>query len=293
MIKSVSVINHRGERLDIDLRFPWGTGLALASIDGIHPPQANINSTELSTMDGSVYNSARIAQRNITIQFILLHNLTIEQARHILYKYFPIKKQIRFEIITDERQVYALGYVESVKVGIFSKMEAAEVSLICTDPYFYSINDNATSINDIAGGFEFPFTNPVGTESLVFGEITPLGPVNIINNGDAPVGLDIFMHFTGSVGDIRIYSVTTDQEILLNTSNLNLQSGDEIHICTITGKKSVTLYRQGVAYNALSSVSKDTGWIQLEPGDNIIVITAEGLQNAQISITNKIIYEGV
>ena len=299
MIKSISVTNHRGERLDVDLRLPWGAGLAVASIDGLHPPQANINSTELSSMDGSVYNSSRIVQRNIIIRFVILENLTIEQARHILYNYFPIKKQVRFEVHTDERDVYTNGYVENVKVDIFSNRESAEVSLICPDPYFYSIQDKSTPLNDIVGGFEFPFENPVGTESLTFGEISVTGPVDIIYEGDTPVGIEIDIHATGEVGNLRIYSMTTDQEILLDAAKLaaktghGIIAGDDIHISTISGNKTVVLHRAGVTYNILSCVSRETGWIRLERGDNIIVYSAVGIQNAQIYVTNKLVYEGV
>ena len=299
MIKSISVTNHRGETLDIDLRNPWGSGLAVSSITGLNPPRANINATELSSMDGSVYNSARVVKRNIVIDFYILEKLTIEQARHILYKYFPIKKQLKFRVKTDERDVYTTGYVESNNVGVFAKMESAQVSIICPDPYFYSSQDVSVPLNDIIGGFEFPFENPVGTESLHFGEISVTGPVNIIYAGETSAGVNIDIHATGEVGNLRIYSVTTDQEILLDVAKLaaktgdGIIAGDSIHINTNTGHKEVTLTRAGVKYNILSCVSLQTGWIRLDPGDNIIVYSAIGIQNAQIYVTNKIVYEGV
>ena len=299
MIKSITVTNHQGETIDIDLHKPWETGLAVASIDGLHPPNAHINSTELSSMDGSVYNSARVVERNITAQFVLFNKDTIEQARHILYKYFPVKKPIRFEVHTDERDAYTIGYVESNTVGIFSNMESASISLICPDPYFYSIQDVSTPLNDVVGGFEFPFENPVGTESLTFGELSVTGPVDIVYEGDTPVGIDIDIHATGEVGNLRIYSMTTNQEILIDVTKLaaktgqGIVAGDNIHICTVTGKKEVTLTRAGVKYNILSCVSRETGWIRLEKGDNIIVYSAVGIQNAQIYVTNKLIYEGI
>lgn len=299
MIQSISVTNHRGETLDIDLRHPWGSGLAVSSITGLHPPDASINATELSSMDGSVFNSARVVKRNIIVNFYILENLTIEQARHILYEYFPVKKQVKFRVKTDERDVYTIGYVESNTVEIFSNRESAQVSIICPDPYFYSIQDVSTPLNDIVGGFEFPFENPVGTESLHFGELSVTGPIDIIYTGETSVGIDIDIHATGEVGNLRIYSVTTDQEILLDVAKLaaktgnGIIAGDNIHICTITGHKEVTLTRAGVKYNIMSCVSRQTGWIRLEQGDNIIVYSAVGIQNAQIYVTNKVVYEGV
>ena len=299
MIKSITVTNHQGETINIDLRKPWETGLAVANIDGLYPPKAHINSTELSSTDGSVFNSARVTERNITAQFVLFDKNTIEQARHILYKYFPIKRPIRLEIHTDERDAYTIGYVESNIVGIFSNMESASVSLICPDPYFYSVDDVLTPLNDPIGGFEFPFENPLGTASLTFSELSASGPVDIVYEGDTPVGVDIDIHAIGPVGNIRLYSMRTEQEMIIDASKIaaktgsGISSGDNIHICTVTGKKSITLTRSGVTYNILSCLSRETGWIQLEKGDNIIVYSATGIQNAQIYVTNKMIYEGI
>lgn len=299
MIKSITVTNYQGETINIDLRKPWETGLAVANIDGLNPPKAHINSTELSSTDGSVFNSARITERNIIAQFILVDKNTIEQARHILYRYFPIKRPVRFEVHTDERDVYTIGYVESNTPVIFSNMQAASISIICPDPWLYSVDDILTSLNDPVGGFEFPFENPLGTQSLVFSELSTSGPVNIVYEGDSPVGVDIDIRATGQVGDIRLYNMRTDQEMLIDVSKIaaktgsGIVSGDSIHICTITGQKSITLTRAGVTYNILSCLSRDTKWIQLEKGDNIIVYSASGIQNAQIYVTNKMLYEGI
>lgn len=299
MINSITVTNHRGESLKIDLRNPWEAGLAVMQIDGLHPPQASISSTDLSTKDGSVFNSARIATRNIVIRFKILDLMTVEEARHILYKYFPIKQKIRVIFDTDTRDVYADGYIETTNVEIFSNFETASVSIICTDPYLYAVQDQSTALNDIVGGFEFPFENPNDTNSITFGEYAVTGPVDIVYEGEQPVGVVIDVHATGDVGTLRIYSMTTDEEILLDATKLaaktgsGLTAGDNLKISTVPGDKFVRLYRSGVEYNVLSCVSRNNGWIHLEHGDNILVYSAVGVSNAQIYVTNKLVYEGI
>lgn len=299
MINSITVTNHRGESLKIDLRNPWEAGLAVMQIDGLHPPQASISSTDLSTKDGSVFNSARIATRNIVIRFKILDLMTVEEARHILYKYFPIKQKIRVIFDTDTRDVYADGYIETTNVEIFSNFETASVSIICTDPYLYAVQDQSTALNDIVGGFEFPFENPNDTNSITFGEYAVTGPVDIVYEGEQPVGVVIDVHVTGDVGTLRIYSMTTDEEILLDATKLaaktgsGLTAGDNLKISTVPGDKFVRLYRSGVEYNVLSCVSRNNGWIHLEHGDNILVYSAVGVSNAQIYVTNKLVYEGI
>ena len=51
MIKSITVINPKGESLELDLFHPEKSGLIVKSITGLGPPKANINSTELARAD--------------------------------------------------------------------------------------------------------------------------------------------------------------------------------------------------------------------------------------------------
>lgn len=300
MIQTVTFTNHKDESLEIDLRNPWPAGLAIMSMTGLGPPGANINMTELSTVDGSVFNSARVPKRNIVIQFAILDHDTIEEARHMIYRYFPIKKPVTVTIKTDTREVYTIGYVEMNEPEIFSNFETAQVSLVCADPYFYSVENTVTYLNAIAGGFEFPFTNPVNTNSLKFGELSSGDPTDIYYEGETPVGVEIEIHFSGAVRSIRLYNITSDQEILIDTDRVaaisgnSIQDGDIIKINTIAGHKSVILNRGGNIFNILSCLSRDTRWIQLEHGDNIFVYSAQaGVNNMLITVFNKELYEGV
>lgn len=300
MIQTVTIVNHRGESLELDLRDPWKSGIAIRSIDGLGPPRATINMTELSTVDGSVFNSARVSSRIIDVQLIMLENPMIEDTRHLIYRYFPVKKEVKIIVKTDRREVYTTGYVESNIPDIFSNMEGASIAITCADPYFYSLDDNVTYLNAVAGGFEFPFTNPVNTYSLKFGNLSSGDPTNIYYDGETAVGINIEIHFTGPVNTLRIYNITSDQELLIDTAQLSsitgtpIQAGDVIKICTIPGKKSIILNRNGTIYNILSALSRNTRWIQLEPGDNVFVYSAvAGVNNMLITITNKELYEGV
>ena len=76
------------------------------------------------------------------------------------YKYFPTKKKIKFEIVTDKRNCEAYGYVEKNEVNIFSKTEGSVISIICPDPYFYSAEDSlhTTVFYGVENEFEFEFS---------------------------------------------------------------------------------------------------------------------------------------
>ena len=163
MIKSVTITNHLGESIEFELANPYKTGIYVSSITGLGPGKANINTTEIATDDGSIFNSARSTERNIvmTLGFLQVPGVTetIEDARQLTYKYFPRKKPLIFHIKTDNRDLNAYGYTESNEPDIFSDNETTQISIICPDPLFYSAGENVTVFNGIDFEFEFPFEN--------------------------------------------------------------------------------------------------------------------------------------
>ena len=71
-------------------------------------------------------------------------------------------------------------------------------------------------------------------------------------------------------------------------------ASDDIVINTSKGDKSITLISEGVSYNILNCLDKNTDWFTLAKGDNIFAFTADsGVTNLQFRIENKVIYEGV
>ena len=168
MINSIIVTNHLEESIKLELRFPERSGFLVQDITGLGPGKANINMTELSTTDGSVYNSAKINARNIVITIKLMANPTVEVMRQLSYKYFPIKKRIRLVIETDNRTCEIYGYVETNEPNMFSSKSTTQISVICPDPYFYSTGEEGITITVLAGIealFEFPFSSEVSSKN--------------------------------------------------------------------------------------------------------------------------------
>jgi hypothetical protein len=65
MIKSVTVTNYLGESIKMELGFPEKSGFLIQNIDGLGPGKATINLTQFATSDGSLFNSAKLNERNI------------------------------------------------------------------------------------------------------------------------------------------------------------------------------------------------------------------------------------
>ena len=303
MIQSVSVINYLGETLELDLMNPEKSGFVVKSIKGLGPSKGTINTTEVSTNDGSIYNSARKTQRNIVIQLGFLWKDTIEDARHLTYKYFPVKKQLTLIFTTDRRKCKITGYVESNEPDIFSKNSGCQISIICPDPSFYSLegdSSNTTVFNGIEPLFEFEFENEGMADAIEFGEIQNKSENVVVYDGDDEVGVRISIYAIGPASNITIFNSITREMMKIDTSKIEALTGqgivarDEITICTVKGNKGITLLRDGKTTNILNCLGKNVDWFQLAKGDNVFAYSAEdGASNLQFRVDNDVVYEGV
>ena len=304
MIKTVRVTNYLGESLTLELSNPWDIGIAITKIEGLGPVKADINSTEISSGDGARFNSARIGTRNIVFTFRLLETPTVEDSRQKTYKYFPVKTNVTLLFETDNRLCQITGYVESNKPNIFSEEEDTQISIICPNPYFISMENGGMNTVVFFGSeptFEFPFSNESLTDPLIiFGNIKLRQEEIVPYDGDSQVGFTIKMHALGEVRQITIYNTKTRESMKIDTDILNeitgsgIIAGDEITISTIKGDKHITLLRDGEEINILNALGKDVDWFQLAKGDNRFAYICEyGAENLEFSINYQTLYEGV
>lgn len=306
MIKTITVTNYLGDSIKLELTRPEKSGLIVKSINGLGPSKATINTTEVSTNDGALFNSARLNQRDLTFNLLFWNwgSESIETIRQKTYKYFPMKTEVTVQIETDNRIVETSGYVESNEPNIFDEQEGTTIVLNCPDPYFYSSGEdgiNETLFYGVQAAFEFPFDNNSLTEHLIeFGIIKNQTENVITYYGDSEIGLEIRIHAIGDASNITIYNTGTREQMRIDTEKLKaltgegIIAGDTITISTIRGKKGITLLRSGQTTNILNCLNKGCDWFTLAKGDNIFAYTAEtGSSNLQFRMENQIIYDGV
>lgn len=302
MIKTVTAINYLREEVKIKLSdMSPSHGLIITDMSGLGPPKANINTTTISSGDGSIYNSARLDDRNITIKLLFADAPSIEAARQNTYRYFPVKKPITLKIDTDNRSVYTVGYVESNEPTIFSDKESCQISIICPDSHFYSNALNETVFYGIEPDFEFPFSNESLSENLLnFGNIMINKARNIYYDGDDEIGIVIKIHALGDISDITIWNTKTKEKMKIYADKLKtitgsaLKNGDDIIINTEDGYKSVKLLREGKYTNIINCIDRFSDWFKLSKGSNTMAFEADdGNNNIVFKIENKISYEGI
>lgn len=307
MLKDVTITNYLGKTVTYSFEGPTledTSGLLITEIEGLGPVKATVNMTQLATADGDIFNSKRLQGRNIVIKARFTYASTIEEARLLSYKYFPIGHPVTFKIRTDNREAETTGYVESNEPDIFSDESDVQISILCESPFFLSVSDEGkkqTNFSAVEAMFEFPFSNEsVEDKLIIFGKITNKKENTVYYEGDAETGCIIHLHAIGEVRMIDIYNIKTAEHMGIDTDKIatltgsGLIYGDDITITTIKGKKSITLLRNGITYNILNALAKNVDWFQLARGDNLFAFTCEyGEENLQFMIESQIVYEGV
>lgn len=276
------VENDRGERMQLT----QNPNYDVTSIEGLDPPSANINIAENANFDGGTEKNSRLNVRNIVIT-IAIHQ-PVEQNRIALYKYFKVKKHCRLYFSNGSRKVYTDGIVETFPVPQWTKQEIAQISILCPNPYLIDTKQNETSFSVIESLFEFPFSIPAEGQEISRMEFNK---EETIIAGDIETGMDIRIVATGSASNPVIYNTDTLESLKVN---INLAQGDALRINTNRGKKAITLTRNGTTTNVINNLASGSKWLQLEPGVNKLLYSADASpENLIVNIEYSTLYEGV
>jgi hypothetical protein len=245
MLKRVVITNCYGESMEYKIDGVQAnnpSGLIITEIEGLGPVKANINMTDLATTDGGLFNSARLSTRNIVIKGLFTHVTSIEEARLLSYKYFPIKKKLTFRIETDNRTAETTGYVESNEPEIFEEECSCQISVLCESAYFDGGKIGYTFGNTIPL-LKFAFGNESLNEPLIkiSENATPQEVNKIDYEGDTDAGVEFKVDLPSDdftdVFNVTSMSISKENNekmdlnfgkmsnLVPNTSPVNLDSG--------------------------------------------------------------------
>lgn len=261
---------------------------AISNISGFDPPDSEIHTTRYAGEDGSIYNSAAMNSRTITITLAI--NGPAETNRLELYQYFKSKYPVRLYYKTETRDVYIDGYVQSFTVGYFSKKQTAQINVYCPRPYLIQ-NVSYDNIVDMSGPlFEFPFSIEED-EPIPFSEPSETITQVVTNYGDLESGCTITIHAMDAVTTPKILNNMTGEYIYIDTT---LNEGDDLIICTIPGQKAIKRIRSGVETSLIGYLVSGSSWMIMTPGENSITVTADsGGAGMVLSFDIPALFEGV
>lgn len=280
---TLTVENTKGESLELtDKEQRW----QVASIDGLCPPKADINTQEIANWDGSVFNDSRVEERDIELEIYI--NKDVESNRNYLYNYFLISKQITLYIATETKDVSIVGYVAKVSIDFFKKHQVIQVDITCPSPYFTARISNKWQLSNTMGGFYFPFAiDKVGIEFTSYEENRK---INVINYGEIISGAIFIIEFNGDCENPTIYN-SKGEYFKINAS---YTKGDVLELNTIKGSRTLYKTDEAERINLVKYIDNKSTWLQLEPGINKLGLQAtSGVDNIICTVYNSTFYEGL
>ena len=257
--------NTKGEQIELT----HNPDYVITNIDGLNPPEAIINTVTRAGHDGSTFNSAFVDNRQIILT-IAINGPDTAQNRNRLYKFFRTARAIRLYYYNDIHGVYIDGYAQNAPVEYFGRKQIMQATIICPDPFWHGVAEISGIPDGKESLFEFPFTIEEG-HPIPFSEDHQDNAAYIYNPGTHESGLIIEIRATGAVTNPRIYHQNTDAFFRVNTS---LQNGDILRIDTRTDHKAITRTRSGSVTNLIASRDTGSTWLQMDPGDNLFIMSA-------------------
>jgi hypothetical protein len=241
--------------------------IQIRNIDGLDPVKASISTSLFGSIDGAAYVGGSVASRNIVLT---LHpnpdwnTWSFEALRRLMYSYFMSKRSVRLIFESDDMpSVEITGLVEDVNVNPFTKDQEYQISIICPDPYFISVDPIVvTGQSNMSEPAIIDYKGTVETGMNVrVSEVTSPDPTNIEIQIGSPPSTDLTVNATVDASNyFEMNSVAMRKYI----QNVNIGSG--------------------VITNLLSKVQEGSSWPTFQPGENeFYVITDKGTQDWQLT----------
>lgn len=250
-------------------------------IIGLDPPDAQINTSKITGLPGTKFNSSTLNDREIVITIKLRGN--IEKNRLLLYSFFRVGEWCKFYYKNGSRNVYIEGYCRKPKCDIFTNSEIMQVSILCPNPYFKGMDEIINDISKSLAAFEFPFA--IDLPGCEISTIDTSKITNVYNDSENETGVIIEIELLNNADKIQINNTITGEIFILN---YDFVKNDKIIIDTNKGKKSVKLIRSGITSNLFMAVRKKSTFFQLNIGDNFFTyIVDEGKNDDAIHIVFK------
>ncbi len=149
------------------------------------------------------------------------------------------------------------------------------VQFVCPDPRFYSVDVFGKNLAGIVPLFGWPWESTVD-EGVNFGYLEFSDETFYTNEGHEPVGFRMrFIATRGTASGMTVLHPRTGQFL---TVDVTLLQGDELLISTTD--EDMDAYLNGVS--VFDSITPQSEFWQLQPGDNLIRITAENKTNLDV-----------
>ncbi len=265
---------------DDDLR---GADILLKEADGIHGLQADVQLVTQYGQDGGTPVSSQLKPRSITLGCKIIRNVIATRLALLQVMDPKLKGVLTLQRGSFERRINC----EIEEAPAFERRggDSFTVDLIAPAPYWM---DSAAQRREMATWtdlFEWPLDVP--EEGISFGERDTAQIVNMVNPGQATVGMRIEIAAAHTVLNPSISSVTTFKRMRVK---LEMHGGDKLTIGTGYGEMFALLRRAGSASDEnamryMDIADPNFAFLRLVPGDNLLRYDADsGAEGLDITV---------
>jgi len=294
LIKNMTITNSRGDSISFGRQFKLIDDFDTSNL------QAQLNYHD-TTGDGSLYYNTVLENRPITIPFFIekfdpsptwYEEQRAETFRVINPKFNPMRIDIEtrggksyfIKANAESTPAYPKGFENDNRAWA-----KGFIYLDCGDPYFYESVATVVNMGNWIPNLEFPLEIP--ESGIEVGYYSNSLIHNAINSGAVDTGMLIRFIARNTVVKPSLTDVNTYENLVINTT---MQAGDVIEVSTFANDKTVTLIRDNIRTNIFNTVTLDSEFLQLYPGDNLFRYDAqEGLDYLEVSISYNNKYVGV
>lgn len=256
-----------------------------SNVDGMTAAVASVASNTVYSMDGDKITNMQTQPRQIVIDLTINPDVSVEEAKAYVLQFVKIKQAatllLTYDLSGAEQSKAISGRVANIVLPRFTDRAVMQITLYCSQPYWEDAAFIVKYISDILDAHKFEIT---WSEPLPMGVYDMTRTREIINQGDAAVGMIVTITAQGAVKNPALYNNITGEHIgIIDT----LAAGDEVVINTIRGQKSITKNGE----NVLSKLRAGSTWLQLDVGSNILLIDADsGASEMYFALTFKQAY---
>lgn len=234
--------------------------IQIRNIEGIGPVNASVNTTPYGSIDGESYSGSTVGKRNIVLTLGLNPNWvdqSVESLRQMLYAYFMPKKSITIHFFsTHLPEIIIAGYVESATPNIFSKDPEMQISIICPNPDFVSVDPTV-------------FTGAtISTPALSFIDYEGTVPTGFVLKVESSVLLPTY---EDSVG----ISVEADTLMNFGVNRVLIDSTQYLEMSSVQGQKYIRTVDLSNVITSLMGEIGDSDWPHLDHGMNGFEVTTD------------------
>lgn len=229
------------------------------NIDGLGAVKADVNTTQMGSINKETFTGSSSGKRNIVLTLGLdpdWDDWTVSRLRRLLDRYFMPHFQTRLVFESMEfSPVEIFGYIESNEPNMFTKDPEQQVSIICPDPDFKSV------------------------DLMVMEGYTSGDAVDIEYEGNIATGFNLRVNKVAATTDPTWVNVLVgDPTIAKFRVDEGATDTQYLEINTVPGEKYVdTVVVPGdVHTNRLDALTEDSKWPLLGPGTTRFEVNSSG-----------------